>query len=109
MKKTLIISLLFVNTFTFANGSISEGKKKVDQVCKSCHGMNGLGINDTYPKLAGQFQDYLERALTDYKSGARNNPIMSGFASSLSQKDIENVAKYYSGLTVDKLHDLSIK
>ena len=49
-----------------------------------------------YPKLGGQQPDYLAKALRDYKSGLRKNPIMAGFAGSLSEKDIENVAAYYA-------------
>jgi cytochrome c553 len=49
-----------------------------------------------YPKLGGQRQDYLAKALRDYKSGARKNPIMAGFAGALSTKDIENLAAYYA-------------
>jgi len=109
MKKLLIIAALFTNTLAMANGNAVEGRKKVEQVCQSCHGMDGQGINDTYPKLAGQFADYMVKALSDYKSGARKNAIMSGFASSLTEQDMENVAAYYSGLTNNKLHDLSIK
>jgi cytochrome c553 len=109
MNKILLIAGLLVTGLSFAGGNPVEGKKKVEQVCQSCHGLDGLGINDTYPKLAGQFADYLVKALSDYKTGERKNPIMSGFASSLSEQDIENVAVYYSRLTVDKLHDLTIK
>lgn len=109
MNKIVLIISLLTTGLSFAGGNPVAGKKKVEQVCQSCHGMDGLGINDTYPKLAGQFADYLEKALTDYKSGERKNPIMSGFAASLSEQDIENVAAYYSRLTVDKLHDLTIK
>ena len=67
------------------------------------------GINDTYPKLSGQFADYMIQALSDYKSGARKNPIMSGFAATLTDEDIVNVATYYSSLTEKRLTDLSIK
>ena len=109
MNKLILIMSLFVAGLSFAGGNPVEGKKKVEQVCQSCHGMDGKGINDTYPKLAGQFEDYMVKALTDYKIGERKNPIMSGFASALTEQDIENVAAYYSRLTVDKLHDLSIK
>jgi len=49
-----------------------------------------------YPKLSGQYPDYLQKALRDYKSGARKNPIMAGFAQGLTDKDIENVAAYFS-------------
>ena len=46
-----------------------------------------------YPKLAGQYPDYLAKALRDYKSGARKNPIMAGMAAGLTQKDIDDVAR----------------
>lgn len=113
MKKFITFSLLFTAiTFasnSFARGSILAGKEKVEQICQSCHGLDGQGINDTYPKLAGQFSDYMVRALMDYKSGARKNAIMSGFATTLTEDDMENVAAYYSSLTENRLHDLSIK
>lgn len=105
---SILFAILFASV-SFANGNVAEGQKKVEQVCQACHGLGGQGINDTYPKLAGQFADYMEMALKDYKSGARNNAIMSGFASTLSQQDIENVAAYYSRLSENRLHDLSIK
>lgn len=108
MNKLLILSLL-ISSVAFAGGNVVEGKKKVEQVCQSCHGADGQGINDTYPKLAGQFQSYMEQTLKDYRSGKRTNAIMSGFASSLSDDDIKNVALYYATLKENRLHDLSIK
>ena len=51
-----------------------------------------------YPKLAGQYPDYLAKALRDYKSGARKNPIMAGMAAGLTQKDIDDLAEYYATL-----------
>lgn len=65
-------------------------------VCQGCHGADGNSTDPQFPRLAGQHEDYLVRALTDYKSGARRNAIMSGFASSLSDADIANLAAYYS-------------
>jgi cytochrome c553 len=109
--KNLLISLfvLFASTSVFAGGNIVDGRKKAEQVCQTCHGMDGQGINDTYPKLSGQFADYMVKALEDYKSGDRKNAIMSGFAASLTTQDMENVAAYYSALSDKRLHDLSIK
>ncbi len=112
MKKTIIASTLFTllfSTVSMAKGDVAAGQKKASQICQSCHGMDGKGINDTYPKLAGQFADYMVKALQDYKSGARKNPIMSGFAAGLTEEDMENVAAYYSRLSENRLHDLSIK
>lgn len=83
---------------------IEAGKKIVQNVCKTCHGMNGNGNPEnpdaaTSPRLAGQYVDYMEKALEDYASGKRKNPIMSGFAAMLSPADRRNVAAYYSGQT----------
>ena len=58
----------------------------------------------TQPILAGQYYDYLVRALTDYKVGRRNNAIMKGFAGQLSKQDIEDLAAWFSSQK-SKLHD----
>ena len=80
-----------------AAADIEAGKKKVQEVCAACHGIDGAApIMPEYPKLSGQYPDYLAKALRDYKSGARKNPIMAGFAAPLTDKDIENVAAYFS-------------
>jgi cytochrome c553 len=78
-------------------GNPEAGKKKAAEVCAACHGPDGNKPSDpTQPVLAGQHEDYLVRALTDYKIGRRNNPIMKGFASQLSKKDIEDLAAWFS-------------
>ncbi len=74
----------------------AAGEAKAKEVCAACHGADGNSTDPNNPRLAGQWRDYLEKALRDYKSGERNNAIMSGFAKALSQKDIENLAAYYS-------------
>jgi len=66
------------------------------QVCQSCHGPQGLGTDPAYPVLAGQYEGYLVKALQDYRSGARRNGIMGGFAGQLSDEDIETLADWYS-------------
>jgi cytochrome c553 len=75
---------------------VAAGKAKAKEVCAACHGENGNSPTADFPKLAGQHGDYLAKALRDYKSGARKNPIMAGFAGALSKQDIENLAAYYS-------------
>jgi cytochrome c553 len=77
---------------------IAEGEKK-SATCAACHGKDGnTPIDPSYPKLAGQHKDFLVRALKDYKSGARKNAIMSGQATALSSKDMENLAAFYASL-----------
>ncbi|MCC7328511.1 MAG: cytochrome c [Burkholderiales bacterium] len=82
---------------TAVAADIEAGKKKVQEVCAACHGIDGAQpTTPEYPKLAGQYPDYLAKALRDYKSGARKNPIMSAFAQGLTAQDIENLAAYFS-------------
>ena len=89
----------------FAKGNAGNGKAKAAQVCAACHGPDGNKPSDpTQPILAGQHYDYLVRALTDYKIGRRNNPIMKGFAAQLSKKDIEDLAAWFASQK-SNLHD----
>jgi cytochrome c553 len=74
----------------------SAGAAKAKEVCQACHGMDGNSPSPDYPRIGGQYPDYLSKALRDYKSGARKNAIMAGFAGTLSKQDIENLAAYYS-------------
>lgn len=71
------------------------GKEKSVQ-CASCHGANGDGDQSTFPKLAGQYENYLVQALKGYRSGDRQNAIMAGFATNLTIQDIEALAAWFS-------------
>lgn len=74
-------------------GQIPE---KAEQLCVSCHGVDGVGITSLYPTLTGQHADFLLRALLDYKSGSRKNPVMSGFVADLSDDEMRELAEYYA-------------
>jgi cytochrome c553 len=80
----------------FALGTQAAGKAKAETVCAACHGADGNSQNPQYPILAGQQEDYLRKALHDYKSGARSNAIMAGMAATLSPTDVENVAAWFA-------------
>ena len=78
----------------------AAGQAKADAVCAACHGKDGnTPIDPSNPKLAGQYPDFLVRALSDYKSGARKNAIMAGQVQALSRADIDNLAAYYGSLS----------
>ncbi len=79
-----------------AAGDAAAGQAIAEQTCKTCHGADGNSTDPQFPRLAGQHPDYLIKALDDYKSGARKNPIMSAFAAALSKQDEENVAAWFS-------------
>jgi cytochrome c553 len=68
-------------------------------LCVSCHGQDGVAIAPIYPSLAGQHEDYLVRALDEYRRGGRKNPIMKGFVATLKDQDIAVIARYFSRLT----------
>ncbi|HEY3180095.1 MAG TPA: cytochrome c [Casimicrobiaceae bacterium] len=98
--KTLVLGILSAATFLAMGpaqaADLEAAKKKVSELCQACHGMDGNSQVPDYPKLAGQNQDYLAKALRDYKSGARKDPTMNGFAGTLTAQDIDNLAAYYS-------------
>jgi cytochrome c553 len=79
-----------------SGGKIVGTAPAVAQTCAACHGPDGVGILPEYPVLAGQHADYIERALGDYRSGKRQNAIMSGFAAQLTDADIKALAAYFS-------------
>jgi len=91
----LVIALALLAA-TAQAADLAAGQAKAKQICQACHGLDVNSAAPDYPKLGGQYADYLGKALRDYKSGARKNPIMAGFAGTLTQKDIENVAAYYA-------------
>jgi cytochrome c553 len=77
-----------------AAGDAAAGKTKA-AMCTSCHGEKGEGVAPN-PKLAGKSEAEQVKALKDFKSGSRANPIMKGMAATLSDADMENLAAYYS-------------
>ena len=78
-----------------AGGDPAAGEQKA-ATCAACHGSDGVSQIPTNPILAGQYQSFLEQALKDYRSGARQSAIMAGFASQLSDEDIEDLAAWFS-------------
>lgn len=91
----LILAGALAGTGAQAGGDPEEGRKK-SQACAACHGPTGISAAPIYPHLAGQHASYIVRALKDYQSGARQNPIMQPMAAPLSERDMEDLAAYYS-------------
>ncbi len=74
----------------------TAGAAKYAAVCASCHGADGNSGSPENPKLAGQHPEYLAKQLAEFKSGKRKNAIMQGFASTLSDEDMRNIAAWAS-------------
>lgn len=92
---SLTAALLLVHGSVQAAGDIDAGKAK-SAPCAACHGADGNSPTTAFPILAGQYQDYLMRAMEDYQTGKRNNPIMTGFAAPLTEQDRADLAAYFS-------------
>jgi len=70
------------------------------QMCVACHGQNGVPTDPkTIPIIAGQQQSYLVKQLHDYRSGDRDNPVMSPIAKGLAQEDLRKIGAYFAGKT----------
>jgi cytochrome c553 len=79
-------------------GGIAE---KGVPACAGCHGPDGAGIPVQYPRLAGQFAEYVDAQLKLFRAGGRaNDPngMMRGVAARMSDQEIKAVAEYAAGL-----------
>ncbi|BFI94771.1 MAG: hypothetical protein RSP_02810 [Rhodanobacter sp.] len=80
-------------------GDAAAGQAKA-AACGACHGMDGNSTDPQYPKLAGQSEQYIVRQLQNFKSGRRQNPIMLGMATPLSEQDMHDIGAYFASKTV---------
>lgn len=100
IHKVVLLSVMSALSLSAqAGGNASAGQAIASEKCQACHGADGNSTSPQYPRLAGQHEDYLEQALSDYQSGGRSNPIMSGFAAGLSEQDKKDVATWFASQT----------
>lgn len=69
--------------------------------CAGCHGPSGAGIPAQFPRLAGQYAEYVAAQLQAFRSGTRaNDPggMMRGVAAHLTDPQIRALAEYIAGL-----------
>ena len=86
---------------SLAAGDAAAGKDKAI-TCATCHGVDGRReiplLQGGMSKLAGMDQQKLVGALMAYRYGRRIHPMMQFFVLPYSDKDLEDIAAYYSGL-----------
>jgi cytochrome c553 len=109
MKQTILcaLTLAAITGTAFAappvgdperGGKIHRGEIVIEgaAACSTCHGVDGNEtINGTFPRLAGQYPEYLVHALRSYADGTRDNAVMKPIASALSKEDMEDVSAFY--------------
>jgi cbb3-type cytochrome c oxidase subunit III len=96
---SLVCSLTLANTPAPAEAvkpDAAKGQAISTQVCGACHTADGSRGSPANPILAGQHAEYIVKQLHEFKSGKRANAVMKGFASTLSDADMVNVAAFYS-------------
>jgi cytochrome c553 len=75
-----------------AKPDLVKGEASFTAVCAACHGADGNSGTPVNPKLAQQHPEYLVKQLKEFKAGTRNNAVMKGFATALSDDDMRNIS-----------------
>ena len=99
-NKLIFIFAIIATSGICANataGDIAAGKNKA-MLCAGCHGADGISLSPEIPNLRGQKEGYLVKALRDFKSGARKNPMMASVIGLVKDEDIDDIAAYFSSL-----------
>jgi cytochrome c553 len=76
-------------------GDPVAGKSK-STLCQSCHGEDGLSLEELIPNLAGQYASYIAKELRNFQSGARKNQIMSAMTMTINDADLLDIAAYFA-------------
>lgn len=98
---TLALSTLLIGPALAADAKgpakpdLAKGQEKA-AACMACHTADGTRGSPANPILQGQHADYLVKQLVEFKSGKRQNPVMSGMAAPLTEEDMRNIAAFYA-------------
>lgn len=93
----LITFALAVSGTAFADAASGQSTYAA-KGCIGCHGANGKSVVPTYPSLVGKDAAFVKKNLSDFRSGARQNPTMNAMAAGLNDADINNLADYIGSL-----------
>jgi cytochrome c553 len=93
------LPLSFGSAAALAEGNVENGQA-LSITCAACHGMDGnSSANPEWPSLAGQHAEYILRQLQYFKSGERQDPLMSPMVIPLSDQDMVDLAAYFAAQT----------
>jgi cytochrome c553 len=107
MKPAHLLSGLLLATFAFsasiaaeapasAKPDLAKGQAKSTEVCAACHTADGSRGSAANPIIQGQHPEYLVKQLVEFKTDKRVSPVMKGFAATLTEQDMKNVAAFYA-------------
>lgn len=93
--KHLVLGVALALAATAASAETAVPEKAA--ACAACHGEGGAKpIAPTYPVLAGQYANYLEHSLLEYRDGRRKNAVMAAQAATLSKEEIKALSRYFA-------------
>ena len=95
LSACVFLSSILLASAASAAGDAKAGQEKAS-ACVACHGVDGNSSDPANPKIAGQHAAYIARQLKLFKSGERENAIMLGFASALTEQDMSDIAAFYA-------------
>lgn len=100
--------MLLLATAAFAADSAEDIKQRIGTgdpvagksksvICQTCHGVDGNSTTTTYPKLAGQYAEYIQKQVSEFKSGTRKDPMMVAMVQSVTnEQDLLDIAAYFA-------------
>src|SRR4030067_2901499 len=104
----IVLVVLLAATFAYAGDTHVEinrragggdpvaGKEK-SGLCQGCHGEDGNSAVPMFPKLAGQYADYIHRQINSFQEGTRSDPSMNGMAATMTgRRDLMDIAAYFA-------------
>lgn len=98
-KLSCLAALLLAVSLPAQAGDAARGKS-LSTTCAACHGADGRSPAPDFPHIGGQVEEYLYRALLDYKLGVRQDAIMAGQVANLSKQDMRDLAAFYASQSV---------
>ena len=101
MRRTALILAAVLVASSWASAQDIAAGRRVAQTCQGCHGLDGMSKMPGAPHLAAQDAEYIGNQLAAYKSGARQNEVMTVVAQGLTPEQIEAVAAYYAAIEVE--------
>ena len=93
---SLIFIVHFLGAEPLSSKDLQSAKKIINNLCIACHGADGNSAISVNPKLAGQHAAYITKQLMNFKSGKRDNAVMAGMVTSLTEQDMINLGMYFS-------------
>ncbi|ALA18376.1 MULTISPECIES: c-type cytochrome [Chelatococcus] len=80
---------------------VKAGRGLAVAKCQTCHGLNGIATIAEAPHLAGESEIYLETQLRAFRSGKRQQEMMSIVAKDLTDEEIANLAAWYAAIRIE--------